>query len=333
MTSSTVFEPPCFADIESAARRIEGKAVRTPLLESPLLNERIGGRLLIKAEPLQRTGSFKFRGAYNRISRLNAEEIKRGVVAFSSGNHAQGIAAAAHAVGAPATIVMPSDAPAIKRDNTRAWGAEIMQYDRYKQDRDIVARDLANKLGAILVPPFDHPLIIAGQGTIGLEIVEQAKDMDASLDALLSPCGGGGLISGCALALEERSPGTEIFSVEPVGFDDTARSLATGTRQESIADAHSFCDALLTNTPGVLTFSINQRLLAGGLVVSDDEVAQAMAIAMIYLKLVCEPGGATALAAVLSGKYDCRGKTVVVIVSGGNVDAAMYAEILKNAQP
>ena len=333
MTSSTDFEPPSFADIESAARRLEGKAVFTPLLESPLLNERVGGRLLIKAEPLQRTGSFKFRGAYNRISRLDADQIKRGVVAYSSGNHAQGVAAAAHAFGAPAVIVMPSDAPAIKIANTRAWGAEVVLYDRYREDRDVVARDLAEQRGATLVPPFEHPLIIAGQGTVGLEIARQAEAADAELDAVLSPCGGGGLISGCALALAERAPGVEIYAVEPEGFDDTARSLASGSRQHSIEGAKTFCDALLAKTPGVLTFSINRKLLAGGLVVSDDEVAHAMGVALNYLKLVAEPGGATALAAALSRKYDCRGKTVAVIVSGGNVDPAVFAEALGRAAP
>ncbi len=328
MTSSLPFEPPTFADIESAARRLEGKAVATPLLESPLLNDRVGGRLLIKAEPLQRTGSFKFRGAYNRISRLDAGEIERGVVAFSSGNHAQGVAAAAHAMGAPAAIVMPSDAPQIKLDNTRAWGAEVVIYDRYRQDRDVAARDLAEQRGAVLVPPFDHPLIIAGQGTVGLEIAAQAEAAGAKLDALLSPCGGGGLISGCALALAEKAPGVEVYAVEPEGFDDTARSLAEGSRQQAVEGAKSFCDALLAKTPGELTFSINRQYLAGGLAVSDDEVAQAMAMALRYLKLVAEPGGATALAAALSGKFDCRGKTVAVIISGGNVDPAVFAEAL-----
>ncbi len=250
------------------------------------------------------------------------------MVAFSSGNHAQGIAAAAHAVGAPAAIVMPSDAPAVKVDNTRAWGAEVVLYERYRQDLEVVARDLAEKRGATLVPSFDHPLIIAGQGTVGLEIAHQAEAAGAELDAVLSPCGGGGLISGCALALAERAPGAEVYAVEPEGFDDTARSLAAGSRQESAEGARSFCDALLAKTPGVLTFSINRRYLAGGLTVSDDEVAQAMGAALMYLKLVAEPGGATALAAALTGKYDCRGKTVAVIVSGGNVDPAMFAEAL-----
>ena len=332
MTSSTDFEPPTFADIESAAHRLAGKAVVTPLLESPLLNQRIGGRLLIKAEPLQRTGSFKFRGAYNRISRLDGGEIEAGVVAYSSGNHAQGVAAAAHAVGAPATIVMPEDAPAIKIDNTRAWGAEVVQYDRYCEDRTVVARDLAEQRGATLVPPFDHPLIIAGQGTVGLEIAQQAEAAGAKLDALLSPCGGGGLISGCALALAERAPGVAVYAVEPAGFDDTARSLLEGSRQEAVEGAKSFCDALLAKTPGCLTFSINQRLLAGGFAVSDDEVAQAMGAALMYLKLVAEPGGATALAAALSGKYDCRGKTVAVVVSGGNVDPAVFAAALERTE-
>ena len=331
MTSSTATELPTYADVEAAARQLRGLAVRTPLLESPLLNEVLGGRLLIKPEPLQRTGSFKFRGAYNRISRLSDDERKRGVVAYSSGNHAQGVAAAAHMMEAPATIVMPRNAPAIKIENTRAWGAEVVLYEHSSESRERVGRQIAEERGLTLVPPFDNPLIIAGQGTVGLELAEQAEEAGAVLDAVLSPCGGGGLISGCSLALRARCPNTDIFSVEPEGFDDTARSLASGSRERVLVNAESFCDALLAPMPGELTFAINRELLSGGLAVSDDEVARAMRTALLYFKLVAEPGGATALAAALTGKYDCRGKTVAVVVSGGNVDPEVFGSALARA--
>ena len=331
MTSSNATELPTYADVEAAARQLRGLAVVTPLLESALLNDLLGGRLLVKAEPLQRTGSFKFRGAYNRISRLSDDERARGVVAYSSGNHAQGVAAAAHSLGAPATIVMPRDAPAIKIDNTRAWGADVVLYERSSESREAVGRQIAEDRGLTLVPPFDHPLIIAGQGTAGLELAEQAEAAGATLDAVLSPCGGGGLISGCSLAIRERCPGTEVYAVEPEGFDDTARSLVAGRRQRARDGATSFCDALLAPTPGALTFAINRDLLAGGLVVSDNEVARAMRLALMHLKLVAEPGGATALAAAIAGKYDCRGKTVAVIVSGGNVDPDTFSDALERA--
>ena len=331
MASSNPTELPTYADVEDAARRLHGLAVRTPLLESPLLNDVLGGRLLVKPEPLQRTGSFKFRGAYNRISRLSDDERKRGVVAYSSGNHAQGVAAAAHMVETPATIVMPRDAPTIKIENTRAWGAEVVLYDRSSESREAVCREIAEARGLTQVPPFDHPLIIAGQGTVGLELAEQAEEAGAELDAVLSPCGGGGLISGCSLALRERCPNADIFSVEPEGFDDTARSLASGSRERVLVNAESFCDALLAPMPGELTFAINRELLSGGLAVSDDEVARAMRTALLYFKLVAEPGGATALAAVLAGRYDCKGKTVAVIVSGGNVDPEVFGSALARA--
>ena len=331
MTSSNPTELPTYADVEDAARRLRGLAVRTPLLESPLLNEVLSGRLLVKPEPLQRTGSFKFRGAYNRISRLSDDERERGVVAYSSGNHAQGVAAAARMMETPATIVMPRDAPTIKIENTRAWGAEVVLYERSSESRERVGRQIAEERGLTLVPPFDHPLIIAGQGTVGLELAEQAGEVGAELDAVLSPCGGGGLISGCSLALRARCPNADIFSVEPEGFDDTARSLASGSRERVLVNAESFCDALLAPMPGELTFAINRELLSGGLAVSDDEVARAMRIALLYFKLVVEPGGATALAAALTGKYDCKGKTVAVVVSGGNVDPEVFGSALARA--
>ena len=321
------------ADVQSAAQQIAGHAIQTPLLESPLLNERLGGRLLVKAECLQLGGAFKFRGAYNRISRLDEAERKAGVVAFSSGNHAQGVALAAQMLGVPATIVMPTDAPEIKLANTRAYGADVVLYDREKENRADIARALAADKGAILVPSYDDPFIIAGQGTVGLELAGQAKEIGALLDAVIAPCGGGGLVSGCALALNHEISDTEIFIAEPEGFDDTARSLAAGTRLAIEPGARSFCDALLSPMPGELTFSINQKLLAGGLSVSDTQTAQAMKVAYQYLKLVVEPGGAVALAAAVSGAYDCRDKTVAVICSGGNVDADIFAQAISLDDP
>ena len=328
MTSSLPFDPPGIADIEAAAERIEGRAVHTPLLESPLLNERLGFRLLVKAEPLQLTGSFKFRGAWNFISRLSADERGRGVVAYSSGNHAQGVAAASRLAGVKATIAMPADAPSIKTANTRAWGAEIVTFDRFKADREAVSAKLIETRGGTLVPPFEHPYTIAGQGTVGLELAAQAADAGAALDAVVVPCGGGGLIAGCATALAARMPGVPVYAAEPEGFDDTARSLASGQRQRVDPDARSICDALLAPAPGELTLAINRERLAGGLVVSDAEAGAAMRLAFLYLKLVVEPGGAVALAAAATGKLDCRGKTIAVVASGGNVDPGLYRDIL-----
>ena len=332
MSSAHRPDLPTFADVQGAAERLRGRAVVTPLLESPLLNDLIGGRVLVKAEPLQRTGSFKFRGAVNHISRLSEAERGRGVVAYSSGNHAQGVAAAAHLAGAPALIVMPRDAPAVKVDNTRAWGAEVVFYDRANESREEVARRIAGDRGVPVVPPYDHPQTIAGQGTVGLELAEQAAALGAKLDAVLVPCGGGGLIAGCALALSERAPRAAVYAVEPEGFDATTRSLAAGRRQRVRPGAHTFCDALLAPTPGELTFAVNREYLAGGLVVNDDEVAAAMRLAFLHLKLVLEPAGATALAAVASGKFDCRGKTVGIVASGGNVDAETFSAALRRAR-
>ena len=326
--AATARAEPAFADVAAAAGRLAGRAVRTPLVESAQLNDRIGGRLLVKAEMLQRTGSFKFRGAYNRMSRLDAAARARGVVAYSSGNHAQAVAAVARLLGIRATIVMPSDAPRIKIDSTRAYGADIVPYDRSNEVREDIAAGIAAAGGATLIAPYDDALIIAGQGTVGLEIAEQAADAGIHLDAVLVPCGGGGLISGTAIALSERCPGTEIVAVEPEGFDDTLRSLASGRRETVAAGAHSICDALRVPTPGALTFAINARLLSGAVAVADDAVLEAMAAAFRHLKLVVEPGGAVALAAVLSGAFDCRGRTVAVVCSGGNVDPESYRAAL-----
>ncbi len=320
--------PPSFADVAAAAERLAGHAVETPLLSSPALDRRAGGRILLKAETLQRTGSFKFRGAYNRISRIPEDARPAGVVAYSSGNHAQGVAAAAALLGVPATIVMPKDAPAIKLANTRGYGAEVVLYDRFTEVREEIGAEIAARRGATIVRPFDDPAIIAGQGTCGLEIARQAAALEAELDAVLICCGGGGLTAGCALALAELSPRTAIYTVEPEAFDDTARSLAGGARVANDPAARSFCDALLAPTPGALTFAINRRLVTGGLSVGDAEVAAAMAYAFRTLKLVVEPGGAVALAALLSERLDARGKTVALTLSGANVDPQTYREVL-----
>ncbi|MEE8333272.1 MAG: threonine/serine dehydratase [Alphaproteobacteria bacterium] len=331
MTSSPESElppPPGIADIEDAARRLEGLAVRTPLLDCPALSALTGGRVLIKAEMLQRTGSFKFRGAYNRISRLDMADRDGGLVAFSSGNHAQAVAAVAAMLDIKATIVMPSDAPRLKTEATRGHGAEVVLYDRYLDSREDIAAELVRERGATLIPPFEHPLIIAGQGTVGLEIADDLRDRDMIPDAVLAPCGGGGLIAGIATAIRDRFPSAAIHAVEPEGFDDTARSLADGKRKTNAPDARSICDALLVPSPGALTFSINRRLLSGGMVVSDESVLRAMAFAFRHLKLVVEPGGAVALACLLETPERWRGKTAVAVCSGGNVDAATFRDAL-----
>jgi threonine dehydratase len=332
MALSDSFADVSLSDIESAARRLDGLAVVTPVIESAALNSACGGRVLLKPECLQRTGSFKFRGAYNRIAQLDAAQLEAGVVAWSSGNHAQGVAAAAQLLGTRATIVMPHDAPRMKLQRTLELGAEVVGYDRFSEDREAVARNIAGQSGAVLVPSYDHPDVIAGQGTCGLEFARQLEAVEVSLDSLLVCCGGGGLISGIATAFSALSPQTLMFSVEPSDFDDTARSLVAGKRLANSADARSICDALLAEQPGALTFSINQRLLRGGLSVSDDEVRAAMRFAFEHLKLVVEPGGAVALAAVLSGKHQCRKQTVGVVISGGNVDVEDYAEVLRQSE-
>ncbi|MBC8792425.1 MAG: pyridoxal-5'-phosphate-dependent protein [Tagaea sp. CACIAM 22H2] len=322
---------PVFDDVVAAAKRLEGFAVKTPLLEAPLLNAKLGGRLLLKAEPLQRTGSFKFRGAYNAISQIPADKRKNGVVAFSSGNHAQGVAAAAQMLGMPAWIIMPEDAPAIKIARTKAFGATVVPYDRYTQDREKMGQELQAKYGATLVKPYDDPNIIAGQGTVGLEIAQQCQAMGVTPDAVVVCCGGGGLVSGTALALSGALPGVPVYSAEPAGFDDTKRSLEAGTRVKNDPNARSICDALLAPTPGEMTFALNSKLLKGGFAVTDEEVKRAMATLFQEFKLVAEPGGAVAATAVLAGKLPIKGKTVVAVVSGGNVDPATFADALSLA--
>jgi threonine dehydratase len=317
-----------FADVEAAAERLKGKAVVTPLLSSPDLDARTGGRVLVKAEPLQRTGSFKFRGAYNRISQIAPEDRPRGVVAFSSGNHAQGVAYAAQIFGIKATIIMPKDSPGLKIDNTRGFGAEVILYDRFGESREAIGQRISDETGAILVPPYDDANIMAGQGTIGIEMTRQAKDMDLAFDVILCCCGGGGLMSGLATAVNHLSPSTRLYAVEPENFDDTRRSLEKGERVANAPCPMSICDAIVTPMPGQLTFPINQARLAGGLAVSDREAAEAVAYAARVLKVTAEPGGAVALAAALSGKLDLKGKTVGVVLSGGNIDPSFHAAIL-----
>ena len=319
---------PTFADVEAAARRLQGVTLRTPLLENPRVNDRLGGRLLIKAECLQRTGSFKLRGAYNFLSLMSEADRRKGAVGWSSGNHAQGLAEAARLLGVKATIVMPADAPALKVANTRASGAEIVLYDRVKESREAIGQDIAQKTGATIVPPYDHPWILTGQGTTGLEIVEQAKVLGVTLDAVAAPCSGGGLSTGIALAVKGLSPNTAVHAGEPAGFDDLARSLAVGTKQKNDKLSGSICDALLAPTPGEVTFALAKQLLGPGLVVTDDEVLDAMELAFREFKLVVEPGGAVALAAALTGKLAVRGRAVAVVCSGGNVDHATFMRAL-----
>jgi threonine dehydratase len=319
---------PVFDDVRAAAGRLAGRARRTPLLAGTPLDERTGGRILLKLETLQHLGSFKFRGAYNRLSQLDDAERRGGVVAFSSGNHAQGVAAAARLLGMPATIVMPSDAPQVKLRSTRALGAEIIAYDRLRESREEIAARLARERGAVLVPSFDDPDVIAGQGTVGIEIVEQAAEAGAALDEVVACTSGGGLVAGIALAVEALSPGTRVCTAEPAGHDDHRRSLASGRRERNAPGTRSICDALLAPEPGELTFEINRRRLAGGYAVDDDEVRAAIAYAARTLKLGVEPGGAVALAAVLAGKVDVGGRTVAVVLSGGNVDDGLLREVL-----
>lgn len=325
-------EPPGIADIEDAAQRLAGHAVRTPLLDCPALDALCGGRILVKAEPLQRTGSFKFRGAWTFVSKLGTEAGARDVVAYSSGNHGQAVAAVGRLRGIAATIVMPSDAPALKIAATRSHGAEIILYDRYTESREAIAGAIVRDRGATLIPPFDHPWIIAGQGTAGLEIAEEMRNRGLTTDAVLVPCSGGGLVAGIATAVRDRVPGAAIFAVEPEGCDDYGRSLASGKRETNAPDARSICDALLVPTPGELTFSINRRLLAGGITVTDGDARRAMAFAFRHLKLVLEPGGAVALAAVLCDPDRWRGRTVAVMASGGNVDPATFCAALTEAK-
>jgi threonine dehydratase len=321
-------KPPTFDDVATASERLAGMAVRTPLIESGTLNARVGGRVLIKPENLQRMGAFKFRGAYNAISRLSTDQWPGGVAACSSGNHAGGVAEAARLCGMQATLVMPDDAPDIKLARTRAAGAEIITYNRHKDNREQIAADISSERGACYISPYDHPDIIAGQGTSGLELMRQAEEQGVMPDCLLAPCGGGGLIAGLALAVKHLNPDIDVYAVEPEGFDDHRRSLSSGERERNEALSGSICDALLAPMPGELTFQVNSKLLSGALTVTDDEVRDAIRCAFNELKLVLEPGGAVALAALLSGHIEVKDRTVALILSGGNIDGDQFAGIL-----
>ncbi len=314
--------------IRAAARRLEGHARRTPLLSSPFLDEIAGRRVLVKAECLQHTGSFKFRGGYSALSALEPEVRARGVIAFSSGNHAQGVALAARLHEVPAVIVMPQDAPHLKIENTRALGAEVVLYERETGDRDAIGAEIAEERSLTLIKPFDEPMVIAGQGTCGLEIAEQAREAGVDRADVLVCCGGGGLTSGIALALEAEASGLRARPVEPEGFDDAARSLASGRIERNARLSGSICDAVVTPSPGHLTFPIMARLCGPGLSVSDDEALQAMALAFLRLKIVLEPGGAVALAAALFRPDAVEGDAVICTASGGNVDPAMFRTAL-----
>lgn len=320
-----------FADIEAAAKRLSQVAVRTPLLQSAELDEAAGGKVLLKPECFQVTGSFKIRGAYNLMSQLSREQASKGVVAWSSGNHAQGVAAAGTLLGIKSAIVMPEDAPRAKIERTKRFGGEVILYDRYTGDREAIAREVARERGAELVPSYDHKDIIAGQGTVGLEIVQQCGELGVKPDQVLICCGGGGLSSGSAIAINALSGETSVHTVEPEHFDDTARSLRAGERLSNSQSARSICDALQAGTPGELTFAINQKLAGDGLVVSDEDVKEAMRFAFRHLKIVVEPGGAVALAAVLAKKIESKDKTTVVVLTGGNIDPKLFSEIQNEA--
>jgi threonine dehydratase len=320
--------PPTSADVDAAASKLAGVALRTPLINSPVLDAAVGARVFLKAETLQRTGSFKFRGAYNKLSSIPQDRRSGGVVAYSSGNHAQGVAAAAKLLVMPAVIVMPSDAPRPKRERTAALGAEVVLYDRDKEDRAAIARDIAGQRGATLVPPFDDPFVIAGQGTAGREIVEDLAAMGLKPDVVVVGASGGGLIAGIALAVKARVPEAKFYTAEPEGFDDTARSFRSGRREKNARMSGTICDALMTNTPGAITFEINRKLVGEGVTASDAEVGRAVAFAFRELKLVVEPGGAIGLAALLAGRLDVKGKVVVAVLSGGNVDAELFHRLI-----
>jgi threonine dehydratase len=317
---------PTHADIEAAAVRIAPWAVRTPLLESPELNARLGTRIFLKPETFQRTGSFKFRGALNTVLQIPIEQRRNGVVAFSSGNHAQGVAAAASLFGIPATIVMPKDAPSPKIAGTRKLGAEVIFYDRYSGDREAIARDIVERTGATLIEPFDNPMVVSGQGTIGLELAADAKSRGISLGAVLTPCGGGGLVSGIALAMSKSSPSTKVISVEPERFDGMRSSIAAGERTKAEGGISSLADALMAPMPGRIPFALAKDRLSGALSVSDIHLKTAVSYAFQRLKLVVEPGGSAALAAVLSGQFDLKNKTVAIVLTGANCDISTIAD-------
>ncbi|MGA7674083.1 MAG: threonine/serine dehydratase [Rhizomicrobium sp.] len=323
---------PVFADIEAAAARIAPFAFKTPLVENAELNARLGARVLLKLETLQRTGSFKFRGALNRISKIAPADRAKGVVAFSSGNHAQGVAAAAALFAVPALIVMPKDAPRAKLEGTRARGAEIVFYDRAKDDREAIALALCEERGATLIRPFDDPDIVAGQGTVGLEIAQDAAARGIALDAVLAPCSGGGLVSGIALAFSVLSPATRVVSVEPENYDGMKRSLAAGVRSAAPGGALSIADGLMAPIPGEIPFALAKRHLSDALAFGDADLMSAVAYAAQTLKLLVEPSGAAGLAALISGKYVAKDQAVAVVLTGANGDVSAIAEACAGAR-
>ena len=329
MPDTTNPYPVSVATVEAAARILRGVVTRTPLLENPEVNDRLGGRLLIKAENMQRTGAFKIRGAYTCISHLDAGQKAKGVIAYSSGNHAQGVALAARLLGTDALIVMPSDVPPAKMQATRALGAEIETFDRDTQNSDEVVERLRAQTGRTVVPPSADPHVLAGAGTVATEILEQAAALDATPDAVLVPCGGGGLTAATAVVMHTLSPRTQVYAVEPALFDDTRRSLAAGKRVGNPKGLRTICDAIMTPIPNTVTFPINLDLLAGGLVASDDEVRAAMRFAFEHYKIVVEPGAAVGIAAILDGRIDITGKTVATVVTGGNVDPARFCNLIE----
>ncbi len=314
-------------DIRAAAARLEPVIVRTPLISSPALDDVAGGKVLLKAENLQRTGSFKIRGAYNLLSQLTPEQAKNGAVAFSSGNHAQAVAAAGTMLGIRTTIVMPEDTPRIKIENTRRLGGTTVLYDRYSEDREEIAGRIAAAHGAVLVPPYNHEHIVAGQGTAGLEIMEQCEELGVVPDQVLVNCSGGGLTAGVAIAVKAICEDTDIFPVEPEDFDDTRRSIESGKPETNDPAARTICDSLMSSPPGEITFAINRKLATRVLTVSDEEVKKAIRFAFRQLKLVVEPGGSASLAALLAGKLEAKEKTTVLVLSGGNIHAGLFAEI------
>ena len=328
MTAHSPILPVTAADIDAAAATLAPVAVRTPLLPAPVLSAQFQANVFVKPEVLQRTGSFKFRGAYNKLASIPQAERANGVVAFSSGNHAHGVAHAATLLGMHATIVMPSDAPVAKRQRTKAFGADVVLYDRDRDYREAIARDIAGKCGSTMVPPYDDPYVIAGQGTVGREIAEDLAGLGLSPDVVIVPASGGGLLAGVSTAVKARFPETQMIVAEPKGFDDHARSLRAGHREAHEAKGRTICDALMAAIPGEITFAINSRLLSAAVEASDEEVGRAVGFAFRELKLVVEPGGSVGLAALLAGRLDVAGKTVVIVLSGGNVDADLYARLI-----
>jgi len=324
---------PTLDDILAAEVRIAGHAVRTPLLFSPILSERLSARIYLKPECLQRTGSFKFRGAWNAVSVLASEIRERGIVAVSSGNHAQGVAEAARLFGLPATIVMPSDAPTLKRRRTERSGARVVAYDRGAEDRDAVVAQVAAETSGAFIHPFNDPQVIAGQGTVGLEIAQDCKSLGIVPDVVIVPCSGGGLAAGTALAVTEAFPRSGVYVAEPDGFDDYARSLRAGTPQQNPRPSGSICDALLAPSPGSISWEIGKARFAGGVSATDVEALEAVGFAFDELRLVVEPGGAVGLAALLHGQPEIRGKTAVVVLSGGNIGDEMLADAVRAYRP